>query len=147
MRFELVVLLTALVLAWSMWRGGAPERAFAGTLIVLVIADPIYHAIFGPPIFDRVDAGHGVIDTVGLAIFFLIGLKANRIWPLMACSLQIIACLGHIVRYMELSGALGAYWAMTQVTFIGHLIILTCGTYLHIRRQRRGCMLMDWRGY
>lgn len=145
MRFVLAAVLSTIVLGWALWRGGGPERAFAATLIATLAADPVYHAIFGPPLFDRVDLGHVVIDGFGLAAIFTIALRANRAWPILACAIQVIVCLGHLARYLELDGAQGAYWAMTQVPVILHLIVLSTATAFHTHRKSASIAGADWR--
>jgi hypothetical protein len=126
-------------------RGGPPERLAAGIIVSWVLADGLYHILFGPSGFDTVDPVHVVLDGGELIAIVWLALRANRVWPLWAAAAQLICVSGHVAVLVEPDGARRAYWAMTQVPQYVQLTALLLGAAAHSRRQRRVGKYRSWR--
>ncbi len=102
MLYVLQLALLAVATAIAFWRGGWPERSIATIMIAWVVIDRVFHLIFpGAETYRVVDLWHFGIDLCGLAAFLFVALKADRIWTLWVCSLQLISVLGHILRLID----------------------------------------------
>lgn len=94
--------LLALAVALALWRGGWPERAIAAIMAAWVVIDRAFHIAFpAAETYVVVDLWHLGADSVGLALFLVVALRADRIWPLWVCSLQLISVVGHILRLLD----------------------------------------------
>ncbi|WEK47230.1 MAG: hypothetical protein P0Y56_02805 [Candidatus Andeanibacterium colombiense] len=131
--------------AYAFFRGAAPERRTAITILIWFLADPVYHRIFGPPQFVALDYGHAVLDGMELTALLLIALRANRLWPLWAAGAQFAAMSGHFAMAVHSAGVTSAYWAVTQLPIFPQLFALVLGTVAHERRLRRIGPYRDWR--
>lgn len=143
-----VVFIVALVCGagWlGYYRGGPPERMAAVLIVGWIIADAIYHVLFGPSGFDKVDPVHLVLDGGELAAIIWLALNANRTWPLWAAAAQVICVSGHIALLIEPNGMRRAYWVMTQLPQYIQLTALLLGAAAHTRRVRLLGRYRSWR--
>ena len=124
--------------------GAGPEKAVALVIIGSILLDLVYHSAIGLARDETVDIGHAAIDFLGFTLFLAVGLRANRVWPLLCCAMQLITIFGHISMLIE-SGAMGAYWLMTAIPPQGEIIVLVAGTIAHVLRQQRIGRYRDWR--
>ncbi|MBD3730729.1 MAG: hypothetical protein IE933_13595 [Sphingomonadales bacterium] len=138
-------LLVAGVAIYAFVRGGSPERAGAIAILFWSGADPLYHLLAGASEFYRVDPGHVALDCSLLFVWVIIATKANRIWPLWAAAVQLIASMGHIAAVIDSGGMQRAYFAMTQTPPLLEFLILLGGTWCHVRRENRIGSYSDWR--
>jgi hypothetical protein len=142
----ILVLLVVCVAAWLGYRrGGPPERLAAKIIVAWIVADAIYHLLFGPSGFEKVDPVHVVLDGAELAAILWLALNANRTWPLWAAAAQVICVLGHISALISPEGMRRAYWAMTQLPQYVQLIALLVGATAHARRVRLMGRYRSWR--
>lgn len=144
----LVITIVAVVMASSLvaWRfGGPPERFAAATIVIWFMADVVYHLLFGPSGFDRVDPVHLVLDGAELAAMTWLALNANRTWPMWAAAFQVICMSGHVAVTIEPGGMRRAYWAITQLPQYGQLAAMLLGTWAHRRRARQIGPYRSWR--
>jgi hypothetical protein len=137
------VILAAGALAWR--RGGAPERAAAAIIVAWIVGDALYHILFGPSGFERVDPVHLVLDGAELAALLWLALRANRVWPLFAAAAQLICVTGHAAVLLEPDGMRRAYWAMTQLPQYIQLTALVMGAAAHARREQLIGPYRSWR--
>jgi len=126
-------------------RGGPPERIAAAIIVSWVFSDAIYHLLFGPSGFDRVDPVHIVLDGGELIAIMWLALRANRMWPLWAAAAQLICVSGHIAAFIEPGGFRRAYWAMTNLPQYIQLLALLLGAAFHARRERQVGPYRSWR--
>jgi hypothetical protein len=126
-------------------RGGPPERMAAMIIVGWIIADAIYHLLFGPSGFDKVDPVHVVLDGAELAAIVWLALSANRTWPLWAAAAQVICVSGHLAVLAGPPGMRQAYWAMTQLPQYIQLTALLVGATAHARRVRLMGRYRSWR--
>lgn len=141
--FVFAIFIAAGVLAWK--RGGPPERAAAVIIASWVVLDSIYHLVFGPSGFDRVDPWHVFLDVTVLGLVVWIALRANRVWPLFVAAAQLLSVTGHIAVLLEPDGMRRAYWAMTQLPQYIQLTALLAGAWAHARRERLIGPYRSWR--
>lgn len=125
--------------------GGPPERAAVAIIVGWILADVVYHLLFGPSDFDTVDPVHVVLDGAELVAILWLALKANRMWPLWAAAAQLICVSGHVAAFVEPGGMRRAYWAMTQLPQYIQLTALLLGAAAHARRERRVGPYRSWR--
>ena len=147
MHWQLILILTLVCGAgWLGYRqGGPPERLAAVIIVGWVLIDALYHILFGPSGFDRVDPVHLVLDGGELLAIMWLALKANRMWPLWAAAAQLICVSGHITLLIQPEGMRRAYWAMTQLPQYIQLAALLCGATAHARRVRLVGRYRSWR--
>ena len=126
-------------------RGGPPERFAAIFLAGPVLADTVYHLLFGPSGFDRVDPWHVFLDFTILGFVTWLALRANRIWPLFVAAAQLLSVTGHIAVILQPDGMRRAYWAMTQLPQYIQLTALLAGAWAHARRERMIGPYRSWR--
>jgi uncharacterized membrane protein len=129
----------------TMWRGGEPERVGAAILFASVAVDEVYHLATGPRNFDRLDPFEMVLDAASLTGFAWLSTRANRLWPIFAAALQLVAVLGHLAALLSNRGMQRAYWAMTEVPVLLSVLALACGVFTHWLRERRLGVYPDWR--
>jgi hypothetical protein len=143
----ITVIATALALAVyfsAIWRGGGPERAGAAILFAAFLVDEIYHMVAGPHQFEIFDPFELAIDLFSLAAFAALAVRANRLWPIWAAALQVVAVVGQFSA-MSGAGMQRAYWAMTEAPVLMGVITLLVGLVAHLLRQRRLGSYPDWR--
>lgn len=126
-------------------RGGPPEKAAAAIIVAWILADVVYHLLFGPSGFDAVDPVHVVLDGAQLIAIAGLALRANRMWPLWAAAAQLICVSGHLAAYIEPGGMRRAYWAMTQIPPFIQLVALMLGAAAHQIRSKRIGQYRSWR--
>ena len=141
----LIVSLVVTASAAAYRRGGPPERFAAIAIAGWVLVDALYHVIFGPSGFDKVDPWHLFLDGAMLAAIMWLALHANRMWPLFAAAAQVMCFSGHIVVMVSPEGARRAYWAMTQLPQYIQLAALLAGAAAHARRERLIGPYRSWR--
>ncbi|HEU4651800.1 MAG TPA: hypothetical protein VFS49_10335 [Croceibacterium sp.] len=146
MPFEVVLALTVLAAGAlvAVARGGPPERLAAAIIVSWILADVVYHLMFGPSGFAHVDPVHLFLDGSELVAIVWLALRANRMWPLWAAAAQLICVSGHFALFME-PGMQRAYWAMTQLPQYIQLTALVLGAVAHARRFERIGPYRSWR--
>jgi hypothetical protein len=112
-------------------------------LFAAFLVDEIYHSFGGPHQFDIFDPVELAIDTASLAAFSVLAVRANRLWPIPAAALQLLAVIGHLSASSEL-GMQRAYWAMTEPPVVLGVVTLSAGLVAHLLRRRLG-PYPDWR--
>lgn len=133
------------IVLFALRRGGEPERLVAVILLAVGVLDVLNHTVFGMPAFFSVDPGHLVIDGWAMLSLLWVALRANRGWPMWACSAQIIVVLAHMSKLIDLSLVRYGYFVMTQLPIFIQSAALLAGTVAHIRRERRIGRYHAWR--
>jgi uncharacterized protein YjeT (DUF2065 family) len=143
-----VVLISLVILgsaALAYGKGGPPEKITAGVILGWAALDTVYHLIFGPSGFQRVDPVHVVLDSTELVAVMWLALTANRMWPLWVAAAQLMCVSGHIGAFVYPHGMRRAYWAMTQLPQYIMLTALLLGAAAHKRRLKRVGQYRSWR--
>ena len=144
-RVILILSIVVIASAISYRRGGPPERLAAMLIAGWVLTDALYHLLFGPSGFDRVDPVHLVLDGGMLGAIVWLALRANRVWPLFAAAAQLMCFSSHIAVMVTPEGARRAYWAMSQLPQYIQLAALLAGAAAHARRERMIGPYRSWR--
>lgn len=139
--FFVTILLVAL--AYAARRGGAPERAMAAVLLVMLLTDQVLH-LFVPVRFLSVDTGHLIIDVAAAAATLAIALTAHRFWPMIAAALQFLPLLAHSTRAIEVDLHSAAYLTMQVAGSWPLAPLLVAATWRHQQRLRRNGSDPSW---
>jgi hypothetical protein len=141
----LISALSVLVYFLAVWRGGAPERAAGGLLLVMFLADELLAVVIGRVQFRQFAASIFVGNLVELAGFTWLAIRANRVWPIVPAGLKLVAVLGHLAALLLPGGMQRAYWAMVEPPALLTVVALAIGLAAHLLRQRRIGPYPDWR--
>jgi hypothetical protein len=135
MTTRLIFFLTcfAIVMALSIWKGGAPER-IASAIIVYGLLSTI--ALQGPieSRFLSMELGVFIVDVSMLVLFFVLALFAERFWPIWMSGFQIIQALSHLAQILIPHMLPQAYKTIVTVWAYPMLIILAWATVRHRER-------------
>ena len=132
----------------ALWKGGGPERLCAGTMFGMVAAEFVFHAIAGPEeSFHSFDLWHFTLDSLGLVAFVTVALQANRFYPLVLASAQLVAFTSHIVRALVEPVSSLSYFLLYNMPFWFQLLILAMGIIRHGQRVSRHGPYRDWRQF
>lgn len=139
-----LLLLVVVVLAF--WKGKGPERACASVLVGMVLFQIASRDLVGlPSSFLALNPVGFIIDTGGLVAFVAIGLKANRFYPLVLASAQLVAFMSHLVRIMVEPVSSLAYYLLYAMPFWFQIFVLAGGIAHHMYRvSYLGCY-PEWR--
>jgi len=133
-----------IVSSYAILMGGKLERA--GTAIMLWLSAGIF---FVRPFVDfsifSLDISSLIVDLIGLAGLLYLALTTDRNWPLWACSAQVIAVTGHLVRVVQSGEAPLAYAAMIRAPAYIQLIALLVGTIAAQRSRAKRDSITSWR--
>lgn len=116
------------------WRGGGPERVVASMFLIAWLASVALYRTDTSP-YLTVDWIGPILNTALFLGLFAVARQANRAWPILAASLQlliVLAQLGRSVRpewLWQVSMLVTATWPYLQ------LCVLIAGTIFHWRRE------------
>ncbi|MEP3227084.1 MAG: hypothetical protein ABJO01_13990 [Parasphingorhabdus sp.] len=144
MRIAIFYILFVSCTAYALWRGGAPERAVAGSYFSIWLLDQALHFVYASD-FTELDPGHLVIDLLIWVAFFTVAMRAKRFWPLWLASLQTIAVVAHSAKFLDVTIAPRAYLTMQIASSFPVLILLAFGTYNHQKRLKENGFDPSWR--
>lgn len=129
----------------ALWRGAGPERQFVLVFIGMFFFDRLYHLFFGRGQFIwNADLGHLLIDTIALAAFVVIALRANRFYPIWLASFQLMTIVSHIARAVSPAIEHGAYAILVFAPSYLEVLVFGLGIILHIRRQAKRGPYRSW---
>jgi hypothetical protein len=133
----------SLVSAHALIRGGSPERAAGGTLIIAAVASSAAQVIVGMD-FNRLAWTLLAIDVVLSIVVLVIAALADRFWPIWLASLQVLAVANHGVRAYDAAILSYVYWLIAGKIAYPMLAILFVGTQRHHRRLAVGLQEFGW---
>lgn len=145
--------LVILLFAGSAARGGAPERWCAGVLLVaiaLIRLEGLLASNFRTPWglsgFVTRDIAYLAIDLLTFLGLAMVGIRANRTYPLWMAGFLLTALLTHIAsRTTDIVSPL-AYAILNLSTFWLAIVTLATGLAAHIRREQKWGTYPSWRG-
>lgn len=142
--FQLLIVVLLGVLAW--YRGGGPERSATAIMFAMLVTDRVYHAMTGNSgSLLSTDAWHFSLDVAILVAFVVVGLRANRFYPLLLAGFQLVAVCAHIVRGFAEAISPIAYYVMYVAPSYFQIIVIGIGIWAHRRRFERFGNYRDWR--
>ena len=120
------------LLAW--WKGGAPERIVSSMFLIAWLASVALYATEARR-YESVDwIGPGLNIALFLGLY-AVARRANRTWPILAASLQILIVLAQVGRILrpewlwQVSMLVTVSWPYLQ------LCVVIVGTIFHWRRE------------
>lgn len=143
-RIAIYMTLWLIASGYAILRGGEPERAGAAILVWLTAGTFIFRPFVKMNLVD-LDLGTFAVDLIALIALLVLALRANRSWPLWACSAQLIAVSAHLVRWVNLEIAPGAYATMIKAPSYIQCITLIIGTMAYQKALRRDGSVTSWR--
>lgn len=131
---QIALLLLVALYAWR--RGGKPEKQIASILVGMHLASLSYALLVGNwTDYSGMPLFRIMLDLAGLGLITLVGLRANRWWPLWVASLQLVTVFAHALRIIDAQVPPLIYAVMEQWPFWIMIVITGIGTQL---RHRRG---------
>lgn len=139
--FFVALLLTVQLVAW--WRGGAPERLMASAfLMAWIVSFLVDRPAAGG--FEQVWLPILLVDLALLVMVMGIALKANRRWPLIIASMQLIIILAHGARALDPAMMPRVYQTMTWLWPYVQMLVLLVATLAHHHFYRRHGSVAAW---
>lgn len=146
-------LLVILLFAGSAARGAAPERWCASVLLLAVVLIRLeglltsnFRTTWGLSGFVTRDIAYLAIDLLTFLGLAIVGIRANRTYPLWMAGFLLTALLTHIAsRTTDIVSPL-AFAILNLSTFWLAIATLAAGLAAHIRRERRWGTYPSWRG-
>ena len=121
------------VWAYSLWRGGRPERVISTSMVLGSVATAVVENRQ-----DWVDPQLGIM-AVDLAFLLIAGwyaFRSDRHWPMWAAAFQLIAIVTHLAMGVDHKVSAWAY--LTAGVIWSYLILaaMAVGTWAYSRRIR-----------
>jgi hypothetical protein len=133
----------AALIAYAMWRGGAPERLAAGAMALAALATAAA-GLSNTFAFRQTEWQLAIIDLTLLAVLTALALVADRFWPMWLSALQALAMIAHVARAIDPHIAPGAYWwALGKISW-PMLFVVCAGIFRHDQRLRAGFPEHAW---
>lgn len=144
MRIAIFAAFLLIALAYSAWKGGAPERVMVAIALVIVIWDR-FLVTHGTIVYHSLDVGYLALDLFGAATTLALAMTAYRFWTLPAAMLHAFPLLGHLSRAIDVTMNPVAYLTMQVAAswLLPPLLILA--TWHHQQRLRRNGSDRPWR--
>ena len=131
--------------AYSMWRGGAPERVAAMLLLLALIGSTSAGVFHLPGKFTSVPVALALVDLLLAIALVVLAISARRLWliPLAAC--QSITVLGHAAKLAAPHMFAGGYALLITIWAWPMMGLLLCGAYCHHQRIKAGYRDRPWK--
>jgi hypothetical protein len=126
------LLVLSFALAW--WKGGAPERIVASTFLTAWLASVALYASDANR-YASIDWFGPAMNGVMAVILLEVARRANRGWPIVVASLQLLILLAQVGRSVRPNWIWQVYLLMTSVWPYLQLLVLLTGTIFHWRRE------------
>jgi hypothetical protein len=131
--------------AYSMWRGGAPERVGAALLLAGLAGSMTVGIVHLPGNFASVPVTLAAVDMLLALALVILALRANRLWPIPLAACQLITVFGHIGKYLAPQMFAGGYALLIMIWSWPMTGLLMFGAYCHHRRIRTGYCDRPWK--
>lgn len=120
--------------AFSLARGGRPERVAASTMLVGCV---LTWAVNSPLAvrYASVELAILAIDLAMLSIFAAVALTSDRYWPLWVTALQLLVVLAHVARLADSEMLRSGYGFVMAVWSYPQLAIIAIGTRAYQGRR------------
>lgn len=143
LRIAIFLILLLGVCIYSLWRGGAPERIAAASVLAATVATAVFRSEVETR-FMNVEVGIFIIDTLLLIVLSAIMLRADRGWPILVCALHLCTVGAHAVKYIDPTMVRVTYVVMGVAWSWPMVIALGVGTWRHRRRLLALGYDRDW---
>lgn len=138
-------ILFAFLSLWAIFKGGLPEKAGAVIVMLSFVGGILLRAAGYPLDFIEPSIAHLALIGVFIPVSMMLAVQANRLWPLLFAALVLVEFFGHLSYVIIQTGYGRAYWALTQIPTILQILTFSAGTWMHVRRRKRGVRAPDWR--
>lgn len=118
---------------YAFWRGGGPERAVAWMFLAAWAISTTITMVTGLR-YHQLAYFTLTIDILLLIALLAVTRRANRVWPVLVMSLQVLIVLAHGARVINRHQLYIVYIVMTEFWPYLQLAALIVGTALHSRR-------------
>lgn len=134
-RATIFIIAYLLATAYALTRGGRPERQASlvmagGLLLTWLLIHPFVRRYHGP------EFGVAIADTLMLAAFVWIALRADRFWPLWMAAMQAVIVLLHLSMSLKAYTFPNYYKNTTQLWSYPQIALLFVGTLRHRLRMQ-----------
>jgi len=130
---------------YALWRGGAPERIAAGTVLAGTLASSF--AVSGARLrWLDLETGLLIVDATMLAVLLLLVIHANRLWPIPMAALLIVQVAGHILRTLDPHLYPFLYWLTNSLWSYLVVFLLIPASRNHRVRLKRLGHDVSWNG-
>lgn len=144
MRLAIGMTFIALAAAIALLRGGAPERWFAYILAGMLVTDRLGHLLIGAENQTAINGLHLIIDLASFGAMMTVMIGARRLWPIWACSFQLLSVASHATLIMDQLPAVVPKILGIAPSY-GILASLLLGSLLHQARLKRDGKDPPWR--
>lgn len=143
LRIAIFLILLLGVCIYALWRGGAPERIAAASMLAATVASAIFRSEVETR-FMGVEVGLFIIDTLLLIVLSAIMLRADRGWPILVCALHLCTVGAHAVKFLDPTMVRVTYVVMGVAWSWPMVIGLGVGTWRHRKRLLANGNDRDW---
>lgn len=134
----------ALVFAYTLWRGGAPERLVATFFVVAAVGTAATPTL--PHNYSSLFWAVMWIDIALFAALTGVALFADRYWPLWLSAMQLFVVATHAAKAYQPAIIARAYWLVTSYIALPMVLLLLIGTIRHRERLAAGLPERAWTG-
>jgi hypothetical protein len=119
--------------AYTIGRGGAPERA---GMLIIGIGSIVTASVASAKAarFHTVETGIFIVDLVVLAAFVALALRANRYWPLWVAGFHLVGVTSHLAMIASAVVVPRVYAFVLALWAYPMLAIMVVGATRHRRR-------------
>jgi hypothetical protein len=132
---QLVFLLLLLACtAFSLTRGGRPERVAGATMLIGCV---LTWAVNSPLAvrYASVEVSIFMVDVVMLLIFAAVALISDRYWPIWVTALQLLVVLAHVARLADPDMLRSGYGFVMAVWSYPQLLAIAIGTWMNQQKR------------
>ena len=131
--------------AYSAWRGGAPERWAAALLVLGLIGSASAGVIQMQGAFHSLPLQLAIVDTLLACALLVLALLANRLWVIPLASCQIAAVLSHFAKLLAPDMVPLGYAFLISIWGWPMTALLAFGAWCHNRRAKAGHSDRPWK--
>lgn len=143
LRIAIFLILLLGTCGYALWRGGAPERIAAGSMLAATIASAVFRSDIDGR-FIELEIGLFLVDAILFAILLAVMLRADRGWPILICALHLCTVGAHGVKFIDSEMIRVTYVVMVTAWSWPMVIALGIGTWRHRRRIAINGYDRDW---
>lgn len=140
--------IASVLLALAIWRwGAAPERWLIGIFVATMVAPLYLFKLFGlgSPVFGPYALLWIGFDMFATVAFIVVGVNANRNYPLWIAGFQLVAISAHAVKGLVDSVSPLAYLILASGPSYCQLALILAGFVRHRIRLRQFGPYREWR--
>ena len=130
---------------YALLRGGAPERAGAGLLVLAFALGLPVHWAFDAAGYRSAIAGTAAIDVALLAALVILAQRSTRFWPLWVAGWQLAAIIAHLAKLLDPGMLAVGYAIQAQIWAYPMVLATAIGAWRHRARLAAGDADPPWK--